>query len=86
MIALTTPFGRRPGMLRTVVYRLCFRVACASGNGAVHLASAFRGLRRFGVLAVLAQVPVALLWFAARAIFLASAAPCFAIARRGYVR
>ena len=84
--APSTPLGRRPGTLRTLVYRVCFRIACTSGSGAVHLAGAFRGLRRYGVLAVLAQLPVALLWVAARGLFIVSSTPCFAIARSGYPR
>lgn len=72
-------------MARGLVYRVCFAVACASGAGAVRLAAAFRALGRrgadLGPLVVLAQLPVALLWVATRSVFLASAAPCFAIAR-----
>ena len=80
-------FANRPGTLRRIVYRLCFRTACLSGTGAVHLAAAFRklGLRRDGY-GLVAQMPVALLWVAARGLFLATSAPCYAIARSGYPR
>ena len=70
---------------RAFLFRCCFRVACLSGAGAVHLGSAFRALGRrsagYGPLVVLAQLPVALLWAAARGIFLLSSAPCYALAR-----
>jgi hypothetical protein len=66
-------------------YRTCFAVACTSGAVAAHLAAAFRMLGRrssvYGPLVVLAQLPVLLLWFVARSVFLASAAPCVALAR-----
>jgi hypothetical protein len=70
---------------RTLLFRCCFHVACVSGHGAVHLGSTFRALGRrsggYGHLVILAQLPVALLWAAARAIFLLSSAPCYALAR-----
>lgn len=71
--------------LRALVFRCCFRVACVSGAGAVQLGSAFRALGRrsggYGPVVVFAQLPVVLLWAAARAIFLLSSAPCYALAR-----
>lgn len=76
--------------MRHLAYRMCFVVACASGAGAVHLGRAFRALGRsaavYGPIVVLAQVPVVLLWAAARGVFLASAAPCPALARGGTSR
>jgi hypothetical protein len=70
-----------------LTFRLCFAVACASGEDAVRLGRAFRALGRssdaWGPLPVLAQLPVVLLWAAARGIFLAAAAPCLALARSG---
>jgi hypothetical protein len=74
-----------PRVLRVLVYRVCFAVACASGTVAADYAAAFRSLGRasrvYGPVVVLAQLPVALLWAAARGLFLVSAAPCYAIAR-----
>lgn len=70
---------------RVFLFRCCFRVACVSGTGAVQLGTAFRALGRrsggLGPLVVLAQLPVALLWAAARGIFLLSSMPCYALAR-----
>ena len=67
------------------LFGCCFRVACVSGAGAVQLGSAFRTLGRrkggYAPLVVLAQLSVALLWAAARGIFLLSSAPCYALAR-----
>jgi hypothetical protein len=76
--------------LRAFLFRCYFRVACVSGAGAVQLGSAFRALGRrsrgYGPVVVLAQLPVVLLWAAARAIFLLSSAPCYALARAGSAR
>jgi hypothetical protein len=73
--------------VRAFLFRCCFRVACVSGAGAVQLGSAFRALGRrsvrYGPVVVLAQLPVVLLWTAARAIFLLSSTPCYALARAG---
>jgi hypothetical protein len=74
-------------VLDRVVYRVCYWTACRAGAVAVVLARGFRGLGRrsidYGPVVILAQLPVVLLWVPARMLFLASAAPCFAIARRG---
>jgi hypothetical protein len=76
--------------LRAFLFSCCFRIACLSGGGAARLASAFRALGRrsgrFGPVVVFAQLPVVLLWAAARAMFLLSSAPCYALARAGSAR
>jgi hypothetical protein len=76
--------------LRAFLFRCCFRVACLSGVGAVQLGSALRALGRrsrgYGPIVAFAQLAVVLLWAAARAIFLLSSAPCYALARAGSAR
>jgi hypothetical protein len=76
----------RANALERVSYRTCYRIACWSGSGAAFCAHAFRGLgsrsAEYGPLVVLAQLPVLAAWVATRAVFLLSAAPCFAIGRR----
>ncbi|MGE5690074.1 MAG: hypothetical protein ACM33B_05920 [Pseudomonadota bacterium] len=73
-----------PGLLERLVYRLCFAVACLSGRGAARCVRAVRALgahgSTYGPVVVVAQLPLLLLWAAARAVFLVTAAPCFAIA------
>jgi len=67
-------------------YRTCYGLACLSGMGAAALARAFRALgshsSEYGPVVIVAQLPLLALWSAARAVFLVSAAPCFALGRR----
>jgi len=76
----------RTNALERLFYRTCYRIACWSGSGAAFCARAFRGLgsrsKEYGPVVILAQLPLLAVWGATRAVFLLSAAPCFAIARR----
>lgn len=75
-----------PRSAERLCYRVCYVVACCSGVGAALCARAFRALgsrsAEYGPLVVLVQLPLLAAWGATRAVFLVSAAPCFAIGRR----